>query len=210
MDEPLRRISESFDARAARYDESTMHRSVAAATAGFVDVADARVIVDVATGTGLVLRALESRAAGRELIGVDISPGMLDVARAQLPGATWIEAEASGIPLLSDSVDLLTCVTALHIIPAVGEAAAEWHRVLRPGGRLVTATFRKIDASGHGAPEVSTADRPYARDHEPYSSPARLAETFGRYGFTVSRHRDWSDGTDELLIAELVADGASS
>lgn len=210
MHEPLRLISDAFDARAARYDESAMHRSVAAATAEFLDLSEADVVLDVATGTGLVLREIASRAADPHLIGVDISAGMLDIARSHLPQARWIEAEASAIPLPSGSVDLITCVTALHIIPEVAGAAAEWRRLLRPGGRLVTATFRKIDTSGHGAPEASTADRPYDRDHEPYSSTTRLAETFGTYGFTMRRHRDWSDGTDELLIAELVADAALS
>ncbi len=210
MDETLRLISDAFDARAARYDESTMHRSVAAVTAGFVDLSGVGVVLDVATGTGLVLREIAARAADPELIGVDISPGMLQIARSHLPQVAWIEAEASRIPIPSASVDLITCVTALHIIPSVADAAAEWRRVLRPGGRLVTATFRKIDASGHGAPEVGTADRPYDRDHEPYSSAARIAETFGRYGFTLRRHRDWTDGTDDVLIAEFVMDAAAT
>lgn len=210
MDDPLRLISEAFDARAARYDESAMHRSVAAATAGFVDLSEVNVVLDVATGTGLVLREIAALATGLHLIGVDISPGMLDVARSHLPRAEWIEAEASSIPIPAASVDVITCVTALHIIPSVADAASEWRRVLRPGGRLVTATFRKIDPSGHGAPEVTTADRPYDRDHEPYSSATRIAETFGRYGFTLRRHRDWTDGTDEVLIAELVMDAAAT
>lgn len=210
MEEALRLISDSFDARAARYDESTMHRSVAAVTAGFADLSGVGVVLDVATGTGLVLREIAARAADPELIGVDISPGMLEVARSHLPQVAWMEAEASRVPIPSASVDLITCVTALHIIPSVADAAAEWRRVLRPGGRLVTATFRKIDASGHGASEASTTDRPYDRDHAPYSSAHALAETFGRYGFALRRHREWTDGTDEILIAELVLDATST
>jgi ubiquinone/menaquinone biosynthesis C-methylase UbiE len=210
MRDPLRIISASFDARATRYDESMMHRSVADATAAFVDLTDVRDILDVATGTGLLLRAVASRSADLNLIGVDISPGMLDVARSHLPRAMWIEAEASDIPIPSASVDLITCVTALHIIPTVAEAAAEWHRLLRPGGRLVTATFRTIDASGHGAPGAARIDRPYDRDHRPYSNETRLSDTFDRYGFALRRRRDWSDGTDELLIAELVTKSRSA
>lgn len=210
MKDPLRLISEAFDARAARYDESAMHRSVAAATAAFTDLSEARVVLDVATGTGLVLREIASRDVEADLIGVDISAGMLDVAQSHLPQARWIEVEASAIPLASASVDVITCVTALHIILDVDGAAAEWRRLLRPGGRLVTATFRKIDASGHGAPEVGTVDRPYPRHHEPYSSPTRIAATFEHHGFALRRHRDWSDGTDDLLLAEFVVDGTSS
>ena len=92
--------------------------------------------------------------------------------------------------------------SAMH--RAVATATAEWRRVLRPGGRLVTGTFQKTDTSGHGAPEQPSAQRPYARDHAPYSSAASLSATFDRYGFTLRRHREWSDDIDELLLAELV------
>lgn len=204
MSDPLSLISAAFDSRAERYDDSAMHRAVATATAEFADLTDVHVILDVATGTGLVLRAIAPRAVDADLIGVDISAGMLEVARGHLPGATWLRASAADIPVESASVDLLTCVTALHIIPDVPTAAAEWRRILRPGGRLVTATFQKTDTSGHGAPEQPSAQRPYARDHAPYSSAANLSATFDRYGFTLRRHREWSDDIDELLIAELV------
>lgn len=202
MADPLRVIGAAFDERAPHYDENTMHRSVASAVAGFVDLDDVTRVLDIATGTGLVLRALSQRAPGLALTGVDISRGMLDVARAALPAAEWIEAEAARVPLSDSSADLVTCVTALHIIPGVPEAAAEWSRVLRPGGRLVTATFGgavpEAPAGTHGGSEAT-----YVRDHEPYADPKALADSFRPFGFRVSRHTQWSDGIDTVLIAEL-------
>lgn len=206
MTDPLRVISDAFDTRAPHYDESAMHRGVAAAVADFVALDDVSRVVDVATGTGLVLRALSGRATSMDLIGVDISPGMLSVAREALPAAGWIEADAATLPLADSSIDLLTCVTALHIIPSVAQAAAEWRRVLQPRGRLVTATFAgpvpDAPAAPHGA-----SPAPYQRDHEPYADPETLASSFQRFGFRLTRHTKWSDGIDTVLIAELVTTG---
>lgn len=202
MDDALTAISEAFDERAATYDESTMHRDLAAAVAAFIETEGLDDVLDVATGTGLVLRALAERAPDLHLIGADISPGMLAVARAELPTAEWLVADASRVPIPDGSVDLVTCVTALHIIPDVERAAAEWHRLLRAGGRLVTASFVSTTSTAHAAHPPSS-ERPYPRDHEPYAGAAVLTATFAALGFVVRRHEEWSDGHDTLLIAEL-------
>ena len=202
MTDRLRIIGDAFDARAPHYDESAMHRGVAAAVADFVTIEEVNRVVDIATGTGLVLRELARRAPELELIGVDVSPGMLDVARQALPGAEWIEADAADLPLSDSSTDLVTCVTALHIIPAVAQATAEWRRVLRPDGRLVTATFAGPVPGTPVAPHGASA-APYLRDHEPYADPVALNASFGRFGFRLTRHAEWSDGVDTVLIAEL-------
>ncbi|MFK3678861.1 class I SAM-dependent methyltransferase [Microbacterium sp. NPDC090218] len=202
MTDPLRVIGDAFDARVPHYDENVMHRSVASAVAEFADLDGVTRVLDIATGTGLVLRALSRRASRLALIGVDISSGMLDVARAELPEAEWIESDAARIPFGDSSVDLVTCVTALHIIPDVARAAAEWSRVLRPGGNLVTATFSGVVPGTPDRPHGSS-EAPYPREHAPYADPAALAESFRPFGFRVVRHREWTDGTDTVLIAEL-------
>ncbi len=115
-------IRRRFDERAAHYDESDMHRGVADAVARFASLDGVDAVLDVATGTGLVLRALRDRLARQgaqepRLVGVDLSPQMLMVARRELPGATLEVADAASLPLPDASVDLVTCVTALHILP---------------------------------------------------------------------------------------------
>lgn len=205
MAEQRESIRRAFDARAPHYDDSAMHRSVASAVAGFAELGQVSTVLDVATGTGLVLRALSERIPEGRLVGIDISPGMLAVARAALPSAEWVEADAAALPLPESSVDLLTCVTALHIIPGVAAAAAEWRRVLRPGGRVLTATF--LQPSGADAVDRTSGppdpERSYPRDHGPYGSVEALDRTFSEHGFAVQRHIAWSDDTDTVLIAEL-------
>lgn len=193
-----------FDGRAPTYDGSAMHRDLAAAVAEFVDLAGVQTLLDVATGTGLVLRALRD-AAGEpvRMIGVDVSPGMLAVARAALPEVELVEADARRLPLADCSVDLITCVTGLHLIPDTAAVLAEWARTLRPGGRAVTATFAAFDPSRHHREISAAAPLPYPVVHDPFRSPEALAATVAPAGFTVGRTTTWTDGHDTLLIAEL-------
>lgn len=202
MDDELAEIRERFDARAADYDRDEMHRQLAQQAAQFVEVDGAPAVLDVATGTGLVLRALAPRlAAEARLIGIDVSPGMLAVARRELPSGEWLEGDAAELPLPDASIDLVTCVTGLQIIPRADAAIAEWARVLRPAGRAVTATFARRPASGHGGASQHGS-------HERWFTPQLLDAAFAPTGLAVARHREWiyAAGTEHelpMLIAEL-------
>ncbi|MFE6733297.1 class I SAM-dependent methyltransferase [Microbacterium sp. NPDC057650] len=201
----LAAIRDAFDDRAPTYDESEMHRALADAVASFTAPSAAGTVLDVATGTGLVLRALRALLPSARLIGADISPGMLAVARGALPDAEWLEADAAALPLPDAAVDLISCVTALHLIPDVRGALHEWRRVLAPGGRLVTATFLMPD-DAHAAERLRqepSAARPYVRDHGPFHSVEASTTTFREFGFGVRRHAVWADDVDAVLIAEL-------
>ena len=198
----LAAISGAFDRRAADYDESTMHRAVADAVAEFADLDGAADVLDIATGTGLALRALHRRASGLRLTGVDISAGMLAAAASALPSAQWIESDVAAVPLPGVSVDLITCVTALHIIPDIAGTIAEWHRLLRPGGRVVTATF--LMREDERLVDSPTPKRPYISDYRPLRTVEAYSETFASLGFRLTRHSVWADGVDTVLIAELV------
>ena len=200
-EDSLSAIREVFDGRAADYDESLMHRELAKEVADFVELDEVLDVLDVATGTGLVLRALDEVKAGLAMVGADISPGMLAVAHDALPQAQWIEADAASLPLPDSSVDLITCVTALHIIPGRVRTVSEWRRLLRPGGRIVTATFLR------GSHQPGPAKyRLAAVDHQSFDSVDALGETFAPLGFAVTRHIEWGDGDTAMLIAELRAD----
>ncbi len=196
-------VRERFDGRAAQYDDSAMHRDLAAAVAGFVTLGPVHDVLDAATGTGLALRALRSRSADLRLTGIDLSPGMLAVARAALPGAELVEGDATALPFADASFDLVTCVTALHLIDDGDAALAEWVRVLRPAGRVVTATFQGFDPTHHhhrpGTPPPPT----FPVHHDRYDSLEKLHAFAATAGLAVTRHAPWTDGHDRVLIAEL-------
>jgi demethylmenaquinone methyltransferase/2-methoxy-6-polyprenyl-1,4-benzoquinol methylase len=94
-------------------------------------------VLDVGVGTGLVAREA-ARIAGRpELVtGVDPSVGMMD--QAQLPaGLQLVPGVAEALPFADASFDFLSMGYALRHISDLGVAFREFHRVLRPGGRIL-------------------------------------------------------------------------
>jgi SAM-dependent methyltransferase len=92
-------------------------------------------VLDAACGTGRYAAILAGR--GHEVIGVDQSGAMLDIARTKLPSARFLEGDLTALPLASRSVDAVVCALALVHVPEVASTLREFARVLRPGGRLV-------------------------------------------------------------------------
>jgi 2-polyprenyl-6-hydroxyphenyl methylase/3-demethylubiquinone-9 3-methyltransferase len=103
------------------------------------------VVLDVGCGPGHHLVALAPEIARGT--GVDLAPGMIDVARARLQGSPYAERlsfavddaeELAAVP--ARSIDLVLCVGALeHMIDRRAALAAMW-RTLKPGGRLFCLT----------------------------------------------------------------------
>jgi demethylmenaquinone methyltransferase/2-methoxy-6-polyprenyl-1,4-benzoquinol methylase len=106
-------------------------------------------IVDVGIGTGLVAReAVQIVGAPGLLVGVDPSPGMLDRARASLPAEVQlVEGTAEAIPCPDASFDFLSMGYALRHIGDLAVAFCEFHRVLKPGGRLCLLEITKPETA---------------------------------------------------------------
>ena len=109
------------------------------------ETADGATIVDCPCGAGPAFRALDP---GREVryVAADLSPAMLRRARRQaarrgLDGIEFVESKAEELPLEDASADLFLSVWGLHCFPDPAAAVAEIGRVLKPGGRLVGASF---------------------------------------------------------------------
>jgi SAM-dependent methyltransferase len=184
-----------------------MHRALGAAVAEFVDLDGVHDVLDVATGTALLLRSLPTDA-GLRLVGVDISSGMLNVARAELPDAELHVADVHNLPFNGESFDLVTCVTALHLLADAPAALAEWHRVLRPAGSIVLATFAMDPVTGARVANPSHAASAIA-DHAPFGTVDDLSVFAATTGLEVVRHSTWTfrDASGEIadvcLFAEL-------
>ena len=99
-------------------------------------------LLDVACGTGRFLRQVRLAYPRLALTGLDLSAAYLGEAEhgfADLKPASWLEANAEHIPLPDASQDIVSCIFLFHELPpdVRRTVAAEFARVLKPGGRLV-------------------------------------------------------------------------
>ncbi|WP_326953818.1 class I SAM-dependent methyltransferase [Amycolatopsis sp. NBC_01286] len=95
-------------------------------------------VLEVAVGTGL---NLPNYPAGVRLTGLDLSAGMLDLARARAEklgrAFTLKQGSAHELPFADASFDTVVCTFGLCAIPDHAAAVGEMARVLRPAGRLI-------------------------------------------------------------------------
>jgi SAM-dependent methyltransferase len=98
------------------------------------------VILELAGGTGELAAALAPRVA--QVIYTDFSPAMVDAARRRgIPGVEHRVLDMQDIDLPDASVDGVLCRYGYMLVPDPARALRETRRVLRPGGRLVLATW---------------------------------------------------------------------
>src|SRR6201996_7742084 len=99
--------------------------------------------LEIGAGTGYFSLNLWQAGVGAEATCTDISPGMVSTlsANAQRLGldVRAARAEAESLPFADGSFDLVLGHAVLHHLPNLRRAFAEFHRVLRPGGRIVFA-----------------------------------------------------------------------
>lgn len=135
------KVKTTYDSLAPSYDQRWRH---------YIDVSLSRVIavlslegneriLDVACGTGELERRLLARWPGLHITGVDFSPKMLGQAQAKHIAAdvSWIEGEASNLPVPDGQFDVVICANSFHYFRRPLDCLREFHRCLVPTGKLV-------------------------------------------------------------------------
>jgi SAM-dependent methyltransferase len=88
--------------------------------------------LEVGCGEGRVSRDLGSR--GYEIIGLDVSPTLVDAAREADAAGTYVVGDAAALPFADGAFDLVVSYNVLIDVEDMPRAIAEVGRVLRPGG----------------------------------------------------------------------------
>ncbi|MCC7363491.1 MAG: class I SAM-dependent methyltransferase [Dehalococcoidia bacterium] len=165
-------IQGQFTAAASAYTVSSVHAAgkdlaVLAEAAALTGVER---VLDIGTGVGFTALRLAPQA--REVVGIDITPAMLDQARALaaqrgVTNARFEEADGAALPYPDASFDLVACRYCAHHFVDPLAVLREAARVLRPGGRMLLA-----DTVAHEDPAHDTflnavellRDRSHVRD----------------------------------------------
>ncbi|WP_171163890.1 class I SAM-dependent methyltransferase [Streptomyces sp. I05A-00742] len=188
--------AEAFDAIGDRYDEAFPHKEGQLASGAWLaeSLPPGSRILDVGCGTGLPT-ARQLVEAGHEVVGIDLSAGMLDLARVHVPGATFHEADLAE---LRDgrlgTFDGVAAFFALLMLPRpeIPHALRLLHELLRPGG-LMALSMVEADVDDYAIPFLGNTIRVsgYLRDE--------LREVVREAGFEIT-------GESSLAYAPLSTD----
>ena len=150
---PLRRM---FDGLAPTWETRIGPHHLSALDLALSDVPAPRRVLDLGTGTGVVAKALGECYPEAEVVGIDLSRGMIDEARrtlaSELAGRVDFEVgDASALECEDASFEL---VVLSNMIPFYDELA----RVVAPGGTLVLSFSRGSETPIYVPPERSRAE----------------------------------------------------
>ena len=164
-------------------------------------------LLDIGTGTGVLAAAALQRWPGAQVVGIDPSGRMLelaeDAARGVSPSGSGrlrtIVASADRIPAANASFDAAVSSFVIQLVPSRAAALREILRVLRPGATFACITWQTDDpafepdeAFVDALDELRISSPSADRDIHPYTSPRSAADEFRRAGFRAVRaSRDW-------------------
>ncbi|MDQ0815054.1 SAM-dependent methyltransferase [Streptomyces sp. B3I7] len=206
----------SYDTVAVDYARMTRHlladtpeeRAVLALFADLVRARGGGPVADVGCGTGRVTAHLGR--LGLDVFGIDLSPGMLEVARREHPGLRFALGSMTDLDLADATVAGLIAWFSLIHIPddEIGTVLAHFRRVLRPGGPLLLAFHvgdgTTVKTEGYGGHPMKV--HVHRRRHD------RMNAWLDASGFTVEEHGTLTSaesGLGGIILARRRGDSRS-
>lgn len=117
-------------------------------------------VLDVACGTGVLAREVASHAGDSgQVVGLDITPGMVEVAQRLAPAIAWHQGTAEALPFPDHSFDAVVSQFGLMFFPDRARALREMLRVLVAKGHLAVAVWDSLDNMPIFADEVALLER---------------------------------------------------
>jgi ubiquinone/menaquinone biosynthesis C-methylase UbiE len=171
-----------------------MHRWLASEAAALLWtlVPGAGRLLDAAAGTAVAGRAFVATRSAVQLVAVDLSPGLLAIARQH--GGLPVLADFERLPFRSQCFEGLLCVSAAAYFPNPALALGEFTRVLRPGCFCVVQVWAEnANTPTHLYREAAATVGVTVPDpNEPLGTPERLRAAIAQAGFATCEIRSTS------------------
>lgn len=178
--------------------------------------------IDIASGTGKVAADLHRAAQpGGQVVGVDISPGMIGIARQRFigrSGLTFVVGDAMALPAEDGLFDAATIAFGMRNLPDYARGFAEMARVVRPGGKVVCLEITRprsrlarmmrwwFDRIVPLLGRVAGQGNAYAylvRSVQNYPAPERIAEVMREAGLVGVRWIGMSGGIVTIHVGTV-------
>jgi len=141
------RIRKMFARIASRYDRANtilsagVHHRWRRRAVARAEVRRGQRVLDCATGTGDL--AIKFQEAGAEVVGIDFTPQMIELAKAKAPSIRFDVADVMSLPYSNDSFDIASIAFGIRNVADPRKAIAEMARVVRSEGRVIVLEFGK-------------------------------------------------------------------
>ncbi len=147
-------------------------------------------VLDVASGRGAILfSAADAVGPNGEVIGVDISPGMVretgaEITQRSLKNVRIFQMDAEVLDFPDETFDHVLCGFALQFFPRLDQGLAEFRRVLKPQGRIALSTWGADDERWGWYKDLRAAYQANLRlQSQSFEQPEMLEEMLNAAGF---------------------------
>ena len=205
-------VSLGYERHFARLTTQTVPATLDAA-----HVAQGVRVLDVCTGPGMLAGAALKR--GAQVVALDFSGKLIELAKRNVPGAEFRQGDAQALPFEADSFDSIVCGYGIIHVPEPQKALAEMRRVLKPGGFLAVSVWEAAK-SGNGFGLLFGAIRkhgdlnvplPHGPDFFQFSEPEKLKAAIQEIGFrdaAVETVEQTWELADPLGVITAILEGA--
>ncbi len=135
-------VADYYSRRSTDYDSSQWHIQIAQKLVDLSNVRSGAQVLDIGTGTGMVALYAESKiGSDGSVLGVDISEGMLRMARANalaagIPNVRFEVGDGENLSLPPNCFDQIFCGSAFILMTDLIAALVHWKELLKPNGQL--------------------------------------------------------------------------
>jgi len=219
MDKNPQKIQNMFNQISSKYDFMNdamslfLHRYIKLKALNNLDVKPEDTVLDCCCGTGDIVKILKKMMPNLEIIGVDFSDKMLDLAKKKVPNGKFILADCTKLPFKEDMFNVLTIFFGLRNIENYEVAIKEMKRVLKPGGKLCHLDICKNSIFNKFFDKiVYKLAKIFLRDFYPYTylieskneffEPNEIVSIFSDFGFVLKKQERYLMGMITMQVFE--------